>query len=78
MRSANNRSDSARRNQAAGVYNAGSLAAAEHRNGREGKLGRAPENPFDFTDSLVEQFGTPEMLLKDLKMAKRDIETLKN
>ena len=26
----------------------------------------------------MEQLGTPEMLLKELKMAKRDIETLKN
>ena len=54
------------------------MAAAEYRNGRGGKLGRAPENPFEFPESLVEQFGTPEMLLKDLKMAKREIETLKN
>ena len=26
----------------------------------------------------MEQLGTPDMLLKELKMAKRDIETLKN
>ena len=78
MRSANNRSNSARRNQASHVYNQGSLAAAEHRSGRQGKLGAASSNPFDFTDQLVEQFGTPEMLLKELKMAKKDVETLKN
>jgi len=78
MRSANNRSGSDRRKQASNIYNAGSLAAAEHRSGRGGKIGARADNPFDFTDSLVEQFGTPEMLLKDLKMAKRDIETLKN
>jgi len=36
------------------------------------------QSVFQFTDNLMEQLGTPEMLIKELKMAKRDIETLKN
>ena len=33
---------------------------------------------FEFTDKLMEKLGTPAMLLQELKMAKRDILTLKN
>ncbi len=35
-------------------------------------------NTFEFTDQLMEQLGTPEMLIKELKAAKLDIATLKN
>ena len=39
---------------------------------------RPGKDTFEYTDALMEQLGTPEMLIKELKMAKRDIETLKN
>jgi len=38
----------------------------------------ATDSVFDFTENLMEQLGTPDMLLKELKMAKRELETLKN
>ena len=52
------------------VYNAGSLAAAEARKGQALPHANVLENPYDFTDSLIEQYGTPEMLLKELRSAK--------
>jgi len=65
---------------AAAAYNVGNIAAAEQRNGRA-KIGSSRpdgKDTFEYTDALMEQFGTPEILIKELKMAKRDMETLKN
>lgn len=38
----------------------------------------AQQNIDDYQVSIMEQLGSPEMLMKELRMAKRDIETLKN
>ena len=43
-----------------------------------GSSSRREKDTFEYTDALMQQFGTPEILQKELKMAKRDIETLKN
>lgn len=76
----NNSANKRRNNQAAAAYHASSdtngINAAAMNN--IGSKQPKKDNGFEFTDSLMEKLGTPDMLLKELKMAKRDIETLKN
>lgn len=77
------RSDSAKRRigASAAAYHAMSVgldANAMVPNNKNGRHASSRPGNDGFPDSLIEQLGTPEMLLKELKMVKRDNETLKN
>lgn len=39
---------------------------------------RRPAQDNSFTESLIERLGTPEMLINELKIVKKDNETLQN
>ena len=64
------RSGSARRR-------AGEAAIGHNRQAAAASGNVKQRDTFEYTDQLMEQLGTPEMLIQELKAAKRDIETLR-
>ena len=56
---------------------AGAAAIGHNRQAAAASGNAKQKDTFEYTDQLMEQLGTPEMLIQELKAAKRDIETLK-